>query len=95
MRMLSAWINGVEGVNMHSSPVKFLIMIESGGPMVARLFDANRVHVTDMDASSEDVMATIEGIVPTHTGAAAEWDRALAGHNAAERAAAQVYALAV
>ncbi len=40
-------------------------------------------------------MATIEGIVPMHSGAAAEWDRALAGHSATERAAAQVYALAV
>ncbi len=80
---------------MHSSPVKYLIVIEAGGSMVARLFDADRVHVVDMDASSEDVAATTDGIVPVHGGAAPEWARALAGHSAAERAAAQVYTLAV
>jgi hypothetical protein len=80
---------------MHGSPVKYLIVIESGGPMVARLFDGNRFHIMDMDASSEDVAATTEGVTPTHTAAAPAWDRALAGHSAAERAAAQVYALAV
>ncbi|WP_137892664.1 hypothetical protein [Ramlibacter sp. 2FC] len=78
---------------MHSSPVKYLIVIESGGPMVARLFDANRVHVIDMDASSEDVSETTEGIVPAHGATASEWDKALAGHSAEERAEAQVYTL--
>lgn len=80
---------------MHGSPVKYLIVIESGGPMVARLFDADRVHVIDMDASSEDVAETTEGIVPTHSATAPEWDRALAGHSAAEREEAQVYTLAI
>ena len=80
---------------MHSSPVKFLIVIDSGGSMVARLFDAKRVHVIDMDASTEDVVATTDGIVPAHSGAAPEWDQALAGHSATERAAAQVYTLEV
>ena len=80
---------------MHSSPVKFLIVIDSGGSMVARLFDAKRVHVIDMDASTEDVVATTDGIVPTNSGAEPDWDRALAGHSAVERATAQVYALTV
>lgn len=80
---------------MHGSPVKYLIVIESGGPMVARLFDANRAHVIDMDASSEDVSETTEGIVPSHSGMAPEWDRALAGHSAEERAEAQVYTLSI
>ena len=80
---------------MHNSPVKFLIVIDSGGSMVARLFDADRVHVMDMDASTEDVVATIDGAVPTDSGTAPEWDLALAGHSAAERAAAQVYTLEV
>jgi hypothetical protein len=80
---------------MHSSPVKFLIVIEAGGSMVARLFDANRVHVIDMDASTEEVVTTTEGIVPTRSATDAQWNLALAGHSAAERAAAQVYTLAV
>lgn len=80
---------------MQSTPVKFLIVIDSGGSMVARLFDANRGHVMDMDASTEDVVATIDGVVPSQSGTAQEWDRALAGHSAEERAQAQVYALAI
>jgi len=80
---------------MHNSPVKFLIVIDSGGAMVARLFDANRVHVVDMDASTEEVAAAVDGIVPTHSGTEPEWDQALAGHSAVERATAQVYTLAV
>jgi len=88
------WLE-IEGWIMHSSPVKYLIVIDSGGSMVARLFDADRVHVIDMDASSEDVAETTEGIVPTRSGSRPEWDRGLAGHSAAERAEAQVYALAV
>ena len=80
---------------MHSSPAKFLIVIDSGGSMVARLFDADRIHVIDMDASTEDVVATTDGVVPTNSVAAPEWDRALAGHSAVERATAQVFALVV
>ena len=80
---------------MQSSPVKYLIVIESGGPMVARLFDANRIHVIDMDASSEDVSETTEGIVPSHGATAPEWDQALAGHSRSEREQAQVYTLAL
>lgn len=80
---------------MHSSPVKFLIVIDAGGSMVARLFDANRVHVIDMDASTEEVATTTEGTVPTRSAAMPEWDQALAGHSAIERAAAQVYTLAL
>ncbi len=78
---------------MHRSPVKFLIVIDSGGAMVARLFDADRTHVIDMDASTEDVAATIEGVRPTDSATAPEWDAALAGHSAVEREQAQVYSL--
>jgi hypothetical protein len=80
---------------MHSAPVKYLIVIDSGGSMVARLFNAERVHVVEMDASTEEVVATIDGVVPTASAAEPEWDQALAGHSAMERATAQVYTLAV
>jgi hypothetical protein len=80
---------------MHSSPVKYLIVIDSGGSMVARLFDAERVHILDMDGSTEEVATTTEGLAPTRNAAAPEWDRALAGHSAAERAQAQVFTLSV
>lgn len=80
---------------MHSSPVKFLIVIDAGGSMVARLFDADRVQVVDMDASTEEVGATTGGLVPARSAHEPAWDQALAGHTAAERAQAQVYTLAV
>ncbi|MES2952887.1 MAG: hypothetical protein V4858_30520 [Pseudomonadota bacterium] len=78
---------------MQSSPVRFLIVIDSGGSMVARLFNADRGHVMDMDASTEDVVATIERAVSTNSATAPEWDVALAGHSAMEREQAQVYTL--
>ncbi|WP_114969012.1 hypothetical protein [Rhodoferax ferrireducens] len=80
---------------MHSAPVKYLIVIDSGGPMVARLFNAERAPVMDMDASTEEVVATIDGLMPTASAADPEWDRALAGHSGIERAMAEVYTLAV
>lgn len=80
---------------MHSAPVKFLILIDAGDARVARLFNAERGHVMDMDASTEDVLLTIQGLAPTTTGTAPEWDAALAGHSTAERAQAQVFTLRV
>jgi hypothetical protein len=80
---------------MHSTPVKFLILIDAAETRVARLFDAEHGHVMDMDASTEDVVATIDGVAPSLGATASEWDRALAGHSAAERAQAQVFTLAV
>jgi len=80
---------------MHSSPVKYLIVIDAGGSMVARMFDANRVHITDIDASTEELGATINGAVTTGSATEPVWDPLLVGHSAAERAAAQVYTLAI
>ncbi|HZE92265.1 MAG TPA: hypothetical protein VE029_11255 [Rhizobacter sp.] len=80
---------------MHSAPAKYLILIESGGAMVARLFDANRVQLSDFDAASEEVAVMTQGLTPRHDGTDAAWARALSGHNAAERAAAQVFTLDV
>jgi hypothetical protein len=80
---------------MHQTPAKYLVLIESGGSMVARLFDANRVHVLDFDASSEEVVVMTRGLAPAQGANDAAWAKALVGQNAAERAAAQVYTLDV
>jgi hypothetical protein len=77
----------------HRRPVRFLVVIESAGVVVARLFLATREQVAEFDAGQEEVMQMIAGIAPTTCAAGAEWDQALAGHTAAERAAADVYAL--
>ena len=80
---------------MHKTPVKYLILIETDGAMVARLFDAERRHVSDIDASSEEVAVMTTGLSPQASGHRDEWAAALAGHNAAERSAARVYTLDV
>jgi hypothetical protein len=79
----------------HQPPARYLVLIESGGPVIARLFQADRELVADFDAGTEEVAAMTAGLVP-HKGAdGPEWDRALEGHNMDERRAAEVFTLAV
>lgn len=78
---------------MHRKPAKYLVLIDSGGEMLARLFDAERLQVADFDASSEEVAVMIGGLTPEQGAAEPEWDRPLAGHSFAERELAQVFAL--
>jgi hypothetical protein len=80
---------------MHKKPVKYLVLIEADGSMVARLFDADRVHVSDIDASSEEVAVMTKGLVPTRDADTAAWQKSLAGDGAPQRAQAQVYTLDV
>ena len=74
---------------------RYLIIIEAGGPAVARLFVESREQVAEFDASTEEVTVMTQGLVPAVGADGAEWDRALAGHSAAERRAARVYTLDV
>jgi hypothetical protein len=80
---------------MHKLPVKYLVLIESDGAMVARLFDAQRRHVSDIDASSEEVAVMTQGLMPTRDANSPEWQLALGGDGAPQRAAAQVFTLDV
>jgi len=76
-------------------PTRYLVVIDSGGVAIARLFSGSREQVSEFDASTEEVTVMTQGLVP-HSGAdGAEWDRALSGHSAAERRAARVYTLDV
>lgn len=74
---------------------RYLVVIDAGGFKIARLFLDTREQVAEFDASTEETVSTTRGLVPTKGAAGPEWDRALAGHSAAERAAAEVYVLAV
>ncbi len=76
-------------------PAKYLVVIDSGGEMVARMFDAARRPIVDFDASSSEVVVMTQGLVPTRDANDAEWNTALAGHSALEREQAEVYALDV
>lgn len=76
-------------------PAKFLVLIDAGGAMVARLFDEGRVQVAEFDAASEEVAVMTSGLVPGQGADAADWDRPLQGHNRQERREARVYTLDV
>ena len=78
---------------MHSPPAKYLIVIDAGGSMVARLFDVQRKPLAEFDASSEEVAVMTSGLMPQRGALEADWARALSGHNADERAGAAVYTL--
>jgi hypothetical protein len=72
---------------------RWLVLIESAGPVLALLFTPSRDLAGDFDAGSEEVALMTRGLQPVQGASGAEWDHALAGHSAQERAAAQVYAL--
>jgi len=79
----------------HRAPVRYLVLIDAGGSTVVRLFLASREEVTEFDAGTEEVAAMTQGL-PCEKGASGpEWDRALSGHSAEERAQAEVYTLDV
>jgi hypothetical protein len=76
-------------------PARFLVVIEAAGTMVARLYTEAREPVGEFDAGTEEVALMAQGLVPSRVANAPEWDRALEGHSAAERSAAEVYTLDV
>ena len=89
---------GMEAPRKHSHtplqpPARYLVVIDSGGYMVARLFLETREQVAEFDAAVEEVAAMTLNLAAKTGAQGAEWDRALQGHSAAERAGAQVYTL--
>jgi hypothetical protein len=79
----------------YRKPARYLVLIDSGGFVVARLFLDTREQVAEFDAGTEEAAQMTTGLVPTKGADGAEWDRALEGHSAAERRAADVYTLDV
>ncbi len=91
---------GNEAPHAHSQTVmrkaaRYLVLIESGGFAVAQLFLDSREKVGEFDASTEETAQMTSGLAPQTGAGGAEWDKALQGHSAAERAAAEVYTLDV
>lgn len=76
-------------------PARWLVLIDSGGSKVARLFGENREQAGEFDAGIEEVALMVQGLVATQGVLGPEWDRALEGHSRAERAAAELYTLDV
>jgi hypothetical protein len=79
----------------HRQPARYLVVIDSGGFALARLFLDTRELVAEFDAATEEASQMTAGLVPTKGANGPEWDRALEGHSAAERRAAEVYTLDV
>jgi hypothetical protein len=74
---------------------KYLLILDSAGAMVARLFDAQRRQVAEFDAASEEVTVMTRGLAAQQGADPADWGLALTGHNATELAGAMVYTLDV
>lgn len=79
----------------HRKPSRYLVVIDAGGSVVARLFLDTRELVAEFDAGTEETAQMTAGLVPVRGANGPEWDHALEGHSAAERATADVYTLAV
>lgn len=77
----------------HRKPARYLVVIDSGGYVLARLFTDTREQVAEFDAGSEEAAQMTQGLVPAKGADGPEWDGALEGHSAAERSAAEVYSL--
>jgi len=74
---------------------RYLVVIDSGGFTVARLFLESREQVAEFDAGTEEVAQMVGHLRAERTAGEPAWDRALAGHSAAERADARVYVLEI
>ena len=89
---------GMESPREHShpplrKPVRYLVVIEAGGYMIARLLLETREMVAEFDAAVEEVGSMTAGLVPVVGALGPEWDVALGGRSTEERASALVYTL--
>lgn len=73
--------------------VHYLIVIDSDGMAIARLFRDKKTLLAEFDASVPEVAQMTQGMVPAKGALGEEWDDALRGHSMAERASADVYTL--
>ena len=80
---------------MRNKVAKYLVVIDSAGEMVARMFDENRKLIVDFDASSSEVAVMTQGLVPKRDATGPAWHDALSGHSERERQQAEVYTLDV
>lgn len=77
------------------APVRYVVVIDSGGAAVSRLLLATRHQVDEYDGGVPEVAQMIQGIQPVKGASGPEWDAALQGHSMQERLDADVYTLAV
>lgn len=79
----------------HRQVSRYLVVIDSGAGPVAKLFLDSRQPAGEFDAGTEEVTVMTRNASSSTGAAGPEWDKALSGHSARERAAATVYLLDV
>ena len=77
----------------HRKVSRYLVIIDSGAGPVAKLFLDSREPSGEFDAGTEEVAVMTRNATASTGASGAEWDQALSGHSAQERAAATVYLL--
>jgi hypothetical protein len=83
------------GATLHRLPVRYLVVIDAGGAMVARLFLDTRELANEFDAAATEVSNMTAGLTPRLGALGPEWDSALEGFSEEQRATAEVYTLAL
>lgn len=79
----------------HRQVSRYLVVIGSSAGPVAKLFLGNHEPAGEFDAGTEEVAVMTRNATSTKGAGGPEWDKALSGHSAEERAAATVYQLDV
>lgn len=79
----------------HRRPARYLLVIDTAGTTVVRLFTDARDSVAEFDAGTEEVVQMIRGLRSSKGASGPEWDHALEGHSPAERDSAEIYTLDV
>jgi hypothetical protein len=77
----------------HRKPTRYVVVIDSAGSTIARLFLDSYEQVAEVDAGSEEIALMTRGLEPARGALGEEWDRPLQGHSTAERRNADVYTL--
>jgi len=87
--------HGHQDPTPHRKPVRYVVVIDAGGSMVAMLLLETRERVAEIDAGAEEVNSMIAGIQPQIGALGPEWNAALGGHSLRDRGDARVYTLGV
>ena len=78
---------------LHRKVTRYLIVIPAPDGPIAKLLDTGREQLAELDANTEEVTTMLRGLAPVMGAAGADWDKALSGHSAEERASTAIYTL--
>jgi hypothetical protein len=79
---------------VHSKPVKYVVLIDSGSGMLAKMFSESRDLFLECDAAVAEVASMTADLTPEVGASAPEWDAALRAFDPKARASAEIFTLA-